>query len=165
VENWVTVTIEREPFSRELFDKMLPLAQKCWNESTIAKGETCAFYGERDFQIEPDIDLYEELANRGLLVIITLRTDGELQGYVEGFTYRAPHHKKIIGGIADNIYIEPPYRAYAPVLVERFEQQMREMGVGIIGWPVTPNGPVYDLLAARGYTGDDIVMEKRIKCV
>jgi hypothetical protein len=36
--------------------------------------------------------------------------------------------------------------------------------VGIIGWPVHLNGPVYDVLKAKGYVGDDIVMEKRL-CV
>jgi hypothetical protein len=156
------VTIEREPFTHELFKEMLPLAQKCWNESTIAKGKTCAFYGERDFDVEPDLDLYMEMAKRGCMVVIALRVDGELQGYVEGFSYRATHHRKIIGGIGDNFYIEPPFRSYAAVLVEKFEAEMKKLGVGIIGWPVTPDGPVYELLKARGYVGDDIVMEKRI---
>ena len=36
------------------------------------------------------------------------------------------------------------------------------LGAQIIGWPVHFNGPVYDLLKAKGYIGDDIVMEKRI---
>ena len=42
---------------------------------------------------------------------------------------------------------------------------MRERNVQIIGWPTHVDGPMYALLKARGYVGDDIVMEKRLPCV
>lgn len=156
----MTVTIQKEPFDLVLFDEMLPLCQKCWNESTVAKGETCAFYGERDFQIEPALERYQGLSDR--LVIVTLRDDGELKGYVVGFSYQAMHHKKIVGGIGDSMYLEPDYRSYTAVVAERFEKELRGLGVQIIGWPVTPDGPLHKVLQARGYVGDDIVMEKRL---
>ncbi len=154
--------IEVEPFTRELFDELLPLAQKCWQESTADKAEKCAFYGEREFQIEPDFDAYVRLGDA--LVVITLRNDAELLGYLVGFSYRALHHKHILGGIADTMYVEPEYRSHAPVIAKRFEKEMELRGVGIIGWPTTENGPVHTLLKSMGYVGDDIVMEKRL-CV
>jgi GNAT superfamily N-acetyltransferase len=153
-----------EVLTSDLFAEILPLAIKCWKESTEIKGDTCAFYGERDFQIEPDYDAYQRLADDGALAVVTLRDDGKLVGYVIGFSYRALHHKKVLGGIADNIYLEPDFRAYAPVLAERFEKEMKARGVQIIGWPTHENGPVYALLKSMGYVGDDIVMEKRL-CV
>ncbi len=157
----MTVSIEREPFTAELFAETLPLAQKCWNESTIIKAETCAYYGERDFKIEPDLESYLQLRDKGMLLFIALR-DETLQGYLVAFTYRSTHHKKILCAIVDSAYVEPAYRAYAPVLSEVFEKEARAMGVAIIGWPTHVNGPTYEMLKARGYVGDDTVMEKRL---
>jgi hypothetical protein len=158
----MTVAIDIEPFNDALLAEIMPLAQKCWNESTTVKGESCAFYGERDFDIEPCVELYQNLHDNGAMVIVTLRDDGVLRGYVEGFVYRSLHHGKVKGGIGDSVYIEPNYRVYAGVLTKRFEDEMQARGVGIIGWPTQLNGPVYGVLKAMGYTGDDIVMEKRL---
>jgi hypothetical protein len=159
----MTVAISREDFTAELAAEILPLAQKCWNESTEFKGETCAYYGKRDFAIEPDTQAYQRLADQGLLALVTLRNERELKGYVIGFLYKSLHHRKILCGIGDSIYIEPDYRAHTWALAKRFENEMRNLGAQIIGWPVHLNGPVYDVLKAKGYTGDDIVMERRLK--
>lgn len=156
------VTITTETFSDELLSEILPLGQKCWKESTIAKGETCAFYGERDFEIEPDVEQYRKLSEMGSLVIVTLRDSGTVQGYVSGFLYRGLHHRKILGCIGDTIYAEPDYRVYIGVLVDKFLNEMRAKKAQIVGWPTTPDGPVYHVLKARGFVGDDIVMEKRL---
>ena len=150
--------IEKEPFTRALYEEILPLGKKCWSESTLHKGKDCAYYGERDFEIEPDISAYE----KGTVVIVTLRDEGALKGYVAGFLYRSWHHKHILCGNVDSMYVEPDYRSYAGVIAERFEKEFKELGAQIIGWPAHINGPVYEILKARGYTGDDIVMEKRL---
>jgi hypothetical protein len=156
------IEIEREEFNSKLAEEMLPRAQACWNESTAFKGESCAYYGDRDFQIEPDTAAYQGLSDQGKLVVVTIRDDGNLKGYVIGFTYYSLHHRKILCGIGDSIYIEPDYRTHTWALAKRFEKEMEGLGVKILGWPVHFNGPVYDVLKAKGYVGDDIVMEKRI---
>ena len=153
-----------EDLSPELFAEVMPLAQKCWDESTTLKGENCAFYGEREFKIEPFYEMYEQLAKSGLLVVVTLRDEGVLVGYVIGFSYRTLHHKHIVAGIGDSIYIEPDFRAYTPFVAKVFENEMAKRGAQIIGWPTQENGPVYEFLKSMGYVGDDIVMEKRL-CV
>jgi hypothetical protein len=160
----MTIAVERETFNDELAAQILPLARKCWNESTAFKGESCAYHGERDFVIEPDTGAYQTLQDQGLLVVVTLRDEGELKGYVIGFLYTALHHKGILCGIGDSIYIEPGHRSHTWAVAKRFEKEMTEMGVKILGWPVHFNGPVYEILKAKGYAGDDIVMEKRL-CV
>lgn len=154
------IAIDREILTNDTAKEILPLAQKCWNESTEIKAETCAFYGERDFQVEPDVERYQGLGDG--LVLVTLRDEGKLQGYILGFTYNSMHHKKILCGMADTMYVELDYRAYTGVVADRFEKEMRKLGVKIIGWPTHINGPVYEVLKALGYVGDDIVMEKRI---
>jgi hypothetical protein len=156
------VVIEKEPFTLELFQELLPLAQKCWEESTVNKAETCAYYGERDFQIDPDTSEYQRLADLGSVVLVTLRDGGVAKGYVVGFLYRSWHHRKILCGNGDSIYIEPGYRSYTAVMAERFEKEFFGMGAEIIGWPTHVNGPVYEILKSRGYVGDDVLMEKRL---
>ena len=158
------IAINTEAFDAEMAAKILPLSQKCWNESTAFKGESCAYYGERDFMIEPDTEAYQRLADEGKLVLVTLRDAGELKGYVIGFIYNSLHHRKIPCGFGDSIYIEPEYRSHTWAVAKRFEKEMQALGAQIIGWPVHINGPVYELLKAKGYIGDDIVMEKRL-CV
>lgn len=157
------INIAREGFSDETFDEVMPLAQKCWDESTTFKGETCAYHGDRDFKIEPSKEGYQQLEKNGCLVLITLRDDGVLKGYIVGFTYYSLHHGKILCGIGDTMYIEPECRFYTRSMAKRFEKEMRAMGAQIIGWPVHINGPVYEVLKVLGYVGDDIVMEKRLK--
>lgn len=153
--------IERETFTPELYEEILPLAQKCWRECTQSKGESCAFYGEREFDIEPNLPVYLQLAAEGSLVAITLRDEG-LKGYVLGFVYPAMHHKHVIGGIGDTMYVEPKYRESAGELVDRFILEMGALKAGIIGWPVIPGGYIHKILKSRGFVRDDIVMEKRL---
>lgn len=160
----MTVRIQVEPFTLALYQEMLPLGQKCWEESTILKAQTCAYYGERDFQIVPDVEQYQQFAAARALLIVTVRSGSQLVGYLEGFTYRSLHHKRILGAICDSIYIEPDYRSYAAVAIGKFETEMASQGATILGWPTTPNGQIYQILVALGFVGDDIVMEKRL-CV
>lgn len=158
----MSIVIGKEKFTPQLFGEILPLAQKCWEESTIAKGASCAFYGEREFSIVPHVEEFYKLTGMGSMVVVTIRDAGRLVGYVEGFIYRSLHHKSIVGGIGDSIYIEPDYRAYAAIVIDKFETEMELLGASILGWPTTLDGHVYKLLKARGFVGDDIVMEKRL---
>jgi hypothetical protein len=158
----MTISIAKEAFTAETAAEVLPLCRKCWAESTDFKGESCAYFGDRDFVIEPDTDAYLRLADQGSLVLVTLRDGEEMKGYVIGFTYTALHHKGILCGIGDSIYIEPGFRSHTWAVAKRFEKEMSEAGAKILGWPVHFNGPVYDVLKAKGYVGDDIVMEKRL---
>lgn len=158
----MSVAIDKEPFSQSLCREILPLGQKCWEESTINKADTCAYYGERDFEIIPDVEVYQKASDENRLVLITLRDGTSLKGYVVGFLYRSWHHTRILCANVDSIYLEPDYRSYAAVVADRFEKEFQKLGAAIIGWPTHINGPMYEVLKARGYVGDDIVMEKRI---
>ena len=125
--------IDREAFNQQLFDEIMPLGQKCWEESTRVKAESCAFYGDRDFAIEPALETYQQLSDANSLIIVTLRDD-DLKGYIIGFLYRSWHHKKLLCGSVDSIYVEPECRAYTLVLTGRFEKEMKAAGAVIIGW-------------------------------
>ena len=156
--------IAEERYSMDLAAEILPLGRRSFRESTEAKGETCAFHGERDFDIEPDMEQYQRLQDSGVLVILTLRDEAALVGYLVAAVYRSLHHKKMVCANVDTLYVEPDHRTYSPVLIEAFEKSMREKQVDIIGWPTHINGPIYEVLKTRGYVGDDTIMEKRL-CV
>jgi hypothetical protein len=154
--------IEKEILTEQLYSEILPLARKCWEEGTRNKGESCAYYGERDFAVEPDFPEYLNLAARDALLLLTLRDGEVLKGYALGILYGSLHHKGIRCGFGDSVYIEPDCRSFTTALINRFEAEFKAAGAHIIGWPVHINGPVYGILKARGYVGDDIVMEKRL---
>lgn len=158
----MTVSIEVEPFTAQLAEEIRPLGQQCWDESTRMKGETCAFHGARDFVIEPDIEQYDILNRNSLLLILTLRDSGVLRGYTIGILYRSLHHRGIIVGGGDSFYIDPDYRSYTAIMVDKFESELKSKGAIIIGWPTHTHGPLYAVLKAKGYVGDDVVMEKKL---
>jgi len=152
-----------EPLTDELFAEILPLAQACWDESTKVKGESCAYYGERDFLIEPDADQYKTLQAAGGLLIITVRDEGVLVGYLIGILYRSLHHRHITCALGDSMYLKPEYRfSHAASVASLFERELTAIGIGIIGWPAHRSSPLYEFLQSRGYVEDDTVMEKRL---
>lgn len=158
----MTVTIQTESFNAVMFEELLPLIQKGWDECSGIKATSCAFHGERNFKIKPDFEVYKRLADAGSMVLVTLRDNGMLQGYIEGFLYRALHHIGVLCGMGDAIYIEPGYRSHVLKMIVKFEDEMRNLKAEIIGWPTHIEGPLYQVLKAHGFVGDDIVMEKRL---
>ena len=157
------IEITTEPLTDEVLAEILPLAQACWNESTEIKGESCAYFGERDFLIEPDTEQYKTLAKSGGLLLITVRDNVELVGYLVGILYRSLHHRHITCALGDSMYLKPSYRfTHAAAVANLFERELTAIGVGIIGWPAHRNSPLYGFLQSRGYVEDDVVMEKRL---
>jgi hypothetical protein len=155
--------VERESLTPELFEEIRPLAQKCWDESTEGKLKTCAYTGDRNLPVDPNWETYNHLSKEGKLLIVTLRDEGVLKGYAVGVLYKSLHHQSILCGGGDSIYLDPDTRGlWTGKVVGRFEQELKDEGAEIIGWPVTQGGSVQQYLEARGYIGDDIVMEKRL---
>ena len=156
------VVIAVEPLSRELFDEALPLARACWAEGTAAKGDTCAWYGERDFDIDPDFEQYQALAAVGALVVLTMRQAGALVGYVTGTCWRGMHHRHFMVAQVDSFFVDPAYRGQVLRLMRAYEKEMIRRGAVALNWLTHTNGPVYKLLQARGYVADETMMEKRV---
>ena len=154
------VIIEEEPFSQELMTEILPLAQKCWDEATEAKGENCAYHGKRGVQIEPDVDLYQSISDMGRLVIYTMRDEGKLVGYAVALIYPSPHHRKLLTANGDSIYVEEPYRTHSPVLIGKIIKAVEKSGAVTVNWGVTLGSPMYEVLKKFGFVADEVIMEK-----
>src|SRR6202007_1791916 len=134
-----------------------------WAESTVAKAETCAWYGERDFDVDPDFEQYEAIARVGALVILTMRHAGKLIGYLTGTCYRGMHHRHFIVAQSDSFFVKRPYRGHTRRLVRRYEEEMTGRGAVALNWLTHTNGPVYKLLKKFGYVADETMLEKRVK--
>ena len=154
------ISLQREPYSDALANEILPLGQKCWDEGTALKGESCAYYGHRDVQIEPDLSLYRSVSDSGRLIIFTIRDEAKLVGYAVIMVYRSPHHQKLTTANGDSIYIEPEYRVHSPVLLDKIINEVKSAGAVTLNWWVSKDGHMYALLEKMGFVGDEIVMEK-----
>ena len=154
------ITVQQEPYSEALATELLPLAQKCWDEGTALKGESCAYHEFRDVKIEPDLVTYTALADKGALIVFTIRDDLALVGYAVAMVYFSPHHRKILTANGDSIYVDPPYRVHSVVLLEKIIEAVRATGAKTMNWCVSANGPMYDLLCKYGFGADEVVMEK-----
>lgn len=158
----MSVTIQRQEYSDALGQEILPLAQKCWDEGTLLKGESCAYHEFRNVKIEPDFSVYRALSAKGSLIVFTVRDNEVLVGYATAFLYNSPHHCKILTANGDSIYVEPEYRAHASLLMERMINEVKSKGAATMNWMVSPDGPMFEVLSSFGFVGDEIVMEKFI---
>lgn len=150
-----------EPFTQALADEIAPLGQKSWDECSEIKKDTCSFHGERGFKIQPDIPQYLKLGDG--LVAMTLRHEGKLVGYSLIIFYRSLHHAPVRCANVDTFYIEPDHRAYMRSFIAAMEEKFRSREVVVVGWPVSPDGGLFEILKLLGYAPDDVVMEKRFE--
>lgn len=157
------IKIQKEEFSPELYDEMLPLGQENWDECSEIKSEICAFHGKRGFIIEPNKDFYFGLADCESLLAMTARDEeGTLVGFALCVLYMSPHHSPVLCGNVDTFYVKPGYRACMRRFISTIESELYEAGVTVMGWPTSPSGKLYDILKLLGYSPDDVIMEKII---
>jgi hypothetical protein len=153
-----------EPFTLELATEITPLGQECWDECSEIKKDTCAYHGQRGLAIDPNNEMYLLLQSQGKLTAMTLRDEGgTLQGYTLLIVYNSLHLQKEVCGCVDTFYVRPSHRHSMMRLMSSLEEHFRLRNVSIIGWPVTLAGKLYEILKKRGYIGDDIVMELKLK--
>ena len=62
------------------------------------------------FSLNPDWELYQQLADNNILHIVTARDDEKLVGYYVSIIYTHPHHKGVLTAENDLHYILPEYR-------------------------------------------------------
>jgi hypothetical protein len=156
--------ISLEAATRELGEELIPLGQASWDECSEIKKDTCAYHGQRNLPIDPDIDRYLNLAASGSLIVMTLRSnEGVLTGLASVILYNSLHLKNELCGNIDVFYVLPEYRKYMPRFMTSIEKELFSRGINIIAWPVTATGKLREILKKRGYVADDVVMELKLK--
>jgi GNAT superfamily N-acetyltransferase len=89
-----------EPF-REVYDEATALLVEHWNE--IAKNKHL-------MRLNPDEDVYGELADQKKLLLITARDGGKLVGYFVWFLVNHTHYKHVLVAEEDLHFLLPDYR-------------------------------------------------------
>ena len=64
----------------------------------------------KEFPLDPDWDVYQNLWNMGKLRFITCRDDGELIGYIVFFVYPHIHYKTCLTAFEDIYFLKKEYR-------------------------------------------------------
>lgn len=158
-----SLSISIETLTSELFDELLPMGQKLWDECSEIKKDTCSFHGERGLKIQPNRSAYLSLQGIGKLSVYVLR---DCQKNAVGFSfcifYDSLHHEVVPCANVDLFYIEPEYRTSIKRLIRTMEGEFKNRGVVVVGWPISPMGKLFEILKTLGYAPDDVVMEKRI---
>lgn len=157
------VTIGIETLTPSLFEELMPMGQKLWDECSEIKKDTCSFHGERGLKIRPNKDAYLRLQDIDNLSVYVLR---DYQGSAVGFSfcifYNSLHHEVVPCANVDLFYIEPEHRVSIKRLIRTMEEEFLSRGVVVVGWPISPMGKLFEILKTLGYAPDDVVMEKRV---
>lgn len=157
------VTIGIETLTPSLFEELMPMGQKLWDECSEIKKDTCSFHGERGLKIRPNKDVYLRLQDVDNLSVYVLR---DYQGSAVGFSfcifYNSLHHEVVPCANVDLFYIEPEHRIAIKRLIRTMEEEFLSRGVVVVGWPISPMGKLFEILKTLGYAPDDVVMEKRV---
>lgn len=157
------LSIDIEVLTPELFNELMPMGQRLWDECSEIKKDTCSFHGERGLKIQPNQAAYLSLQSAKKLSVYVIR---DIEGAAVGFSfcifYNSLHHEIVPCANVDLFYIEPEYRASIKRLIRTMEEEFRSRGVVVVGWPISPMGKLFEILKTLGYAPDDVVMEKRI---
>ena len=157
------ISINIEFLTPDLFEELLPMGQKLWDECSEIKKDTCSFHGERGLRIQPNKSMYLSLQAEDRLSVYVLRDDeGAAVGFSFCIFYNSLHHEVVPCANVDLFYIEPEHRILIKRLIRTMEEEFRSRGVVVVGWPISPMGKLFEILKTLGYAPDDVVMEKRI---
>lgn len=157
------MTIGMEPLTHELFDELMPMGQKLWDECSEIKKDTCSFHGERGLKIQPNRTFYLAAHKNDQLSVFVMRDKhGVAIGFAFCLFYNSLHHEVVKCANVDLFYIEPEHRSAIRRLINTIEAEFQKRGVVVVGWPISPMGKLFDILKKMGYAPDDVVMEKRI---
>lgn len=88
----------------------------------------------KEYELEPDYEAYEKMAQAGILRTITCRADGELIGYIIFAVHGHLHYKSCLTAIEDIYFIKKEYRKgrVGIRLFQYAEQVLKERGVNRI---------------------------------
>lgn len=149
------VTIEREPFSRALYEEMLPLLTLHWRE--IAKFA--------DIPLEVDVERYLHTEEAGALRFFAARMDGKLIGYACFFVAVHPHYKGSLQAMQDVLFVDPACRcgSIGLRLVKHCDEELAQEGVQVVLQHAKVNHePLHVILPRLGYEAIDLVYAKRL---
>lgn len=118
------ITFQRER-AQDVFQEMLPLLEKHWEEIAHFK----------DILLEPDTETYFRMEDMGILRVFTARDEnGILIGYNVFFIKHNLHYKSSLNALQDILFIHPDYRkgTIGTRLIKWCDEELRAEGVQVV---------------------------------
>lgn len=140
--------------AQDVFQEMIPLLQKHWEEISHYK----------DIPLEPDFEMYFKMEDIGMLRVFTARdTSNKLIGYAVYFVKHNMHYKSSLQALQDVIFIDPASRGTGVKFILWTEARLREEGIQLVMQHIkvaTTN--TIALFERLGYDKIDIILGKRL---
>jgi GNAT superfamily N-acetyltransferase len=148
-----SITIQAEHYSDAFWAELLPMIRTNWEASPSYMPE---------FPIDPDLARYRQLDSLGRLLCLSARENGRLIGYSVMILNFAMHHRTVICGFGDVIYVEEGRgRAHvAADLIRASREWARSKGARRLAWWVEPDSPLKKILQSLGFASDEVLMEQ-----
>lgn len=119
----------------------------------------------QDIPLNPEYEVYESLARKGMMALYTVRVAGEMVGYAVYFVRKHHHYKDYTWAICDIILIRKPYRQFGlgNALFAFIEDDLRKAGVDVIHTMTkTAHPELAMLLQSRGHQHAETSFSKRL---
>lgn len=105
------------------------------------------------YEYEPDLELFRQLNNLGMIFVITVRDDlGELVGYSLNTLSKHMIFKDNKQSHCNLLYMQPEYRGATPLrLIKETEQVAEALGANMHSWDVPARNDFSPVLLRKGY--------------
>lgn len=140
--------------AQDVFDEIMPLAQKHWEEISHYK----------DIPLEPDKEMYFKIEDTGSLRVYTCRDDdNSLIGYAVFFLKHNLHYKSSFQAAQDLIFVHPDRRGCGRPFIKWIEETLKAEGVQIIYQHLKLATPhTIEFFKKIGYEPVDLIVAKRL---
>lgn len=140
----------------EQMPRVMPLLRAHWDE--VARNKAVMV-------LDPDVEVYKALEDRGLLIALGAYQDDTLVGYsVTMLVQKHLHYAGLCYGQNDVIFVDAAYRAgrLGLQLIRETERIAKERGAQMIFWHAKPTTPFDALLPRLGYGVQDIIYSREL---
>jgi GNAT superfamily N-acetyltransferase len=113
-------------------------------------------------KLNPDWEEYNKLEQANKFILITVRLDSALIGYIAFFIKPHIHYKDLVVASNDVLYLKKEYRLgmTGVRMLKYAEQTVKELGANKITWHVKHSSDFRPILHRMGYFDEDIIVGK-----
>jgi hypothetical protein len=146
-------------YQQELVQQFAPdmkeILQRDWEEVQ---------HNSKTHKLDPDLDSYNALEERGQLYVFTCRDDGVLAGYFTAFVISDLHSKGSMRVVNDAIFLDKPYRkGFTGIRLIKFaEDCIKADGHLMLSISTTELNPIDPLMIRLGYSKVSTTFEKEL---
>jgi GNAT superfamily N-acetyltransferase len=146
-------------YQQELVQTFAPdmkeIGQRDWEEVQ---------HNSKTSKLNPDVESYSLLEERGQLYIFTCRDDGVLAGYFTAFVIPDLHCKGSMRVVNDAIFLDKPYRkGFTGIRLIKFaEDCLKADGYPTLSISTTEQNPIDPLMVRLGYSKVSTTFEKEL---